>query len=57
MEKSSLQLTLLFHVQQAMGQYTMVTQMKEKMIDGKILPRSKEPPTTIWTVVQANIIW
>jgi hypothetical protein len=39
-----------FHVQQVIGQYTRVAQQKPIINDGTIRPRSKAPPTTIWTV-------
>lgn len=46
-----------FHVQQAIGQYTMVAQKKAKIIDGMIRPRSKDPPMTSWTVQAQKSIW
>ena len=40
-----------------MGQYTMVAQRKAKTMEGRIRPRSKEPPMTSWTVQAQNSIW
>lgn len=48
---------LTFHVQHAIGQYTMVAQQKAKIIDGTIRPRSNEPPMTSMTVQAQNSIW
>jgi hypothetical protein len=40
-----------------MGQYTIVAQQKAKIIDGKMRPRSKDPPITSCTVQAQNSIW
>jgi len=48
---------LTFQVQQAIGQYTMVAQQKAKIIEGRIRPRSKDPPMTSCTVQAQNSIW
>jgi hypothetical protein len=46
-----------FHVQQAIGQYTMVAQQKAKIMDGMMRPRSKDPPMTSCTVTAQKSIW
>src|SRR4051794_10404508 len=46
-----------FHVQQAIGQYTIVVQQKLKIRDGTIPSRSNESPTTIIVAHAANRSW
>jgi hypothetical protein len=48
---------LTFHVQQAIGQYTIVAQKKAKIIEGRMRPRSNEPPMTSCTVQAQKSIW
>jgi hypothetical protein len=46
-----------FHVQHAIGQYTTVAQQKAKIIDGRMRPRSNDPPMTSCTVTAQKSIW
>lgn len=46
-----------FQVQQAIGQYTMVAQQKAKIMEGRMRPRSKDPPITSCTVQAQKSIW
>jgi hypothetical protein len=48
---------LTFQVQQATGQYTIVAQQKAKIMEGKMRPRSKDPPITSCTVQAQKSIW
>lgn len=48
---------LVFHTQQARGQYTRVVQQNTNTIAGKTRPRSARAPIKMPTVTHANSIW